>query len=312
MTTKAFKFSTFAFVLTAGLLTACSSDNDDNNVTPQEAPRLISVEVSEQPLASESAQARDADTRALITTTATLAGFSMHGVYMGTLLQNYSVEKKAEGWVITHNTWPQDVGDNDLVDFYAHTGDTFNNGSDPYISFKVDEDAFNQHDLLVAQNKVAYNTSQKPGNVSLYFRHACAAVAFSVKMTNTLNTQLQGKTLTVNSILLHNVWNSGKYYYNSGWKEVQFKTVNGEVKKSVYTLTNGAFTVSTDALSLPNNYLFMIPQKRAANGTNDMYLEVNYTFMGQTKSQAIIPLPVDWEAGKEYDIEIKLGTTLIQ
>ena len=56
----------------------------------------------------------------------------------------------------------------------------------------------------------------------------------------------------------------------------------------------------------------MIPQERAANGTNDMYLEVNYTFQGQTKTQAIIPLTVNWEAGKEYDIEIKLGTTLIQ
>ena len=81
----------FAFVLTAGLLTASCSKDDDN----AEAPRLISVEVSEQPLASESAQARDANTRASATTTATLAKFSMHGVCLGTSY-NYTVEKKTE------------------------------------------------------------------------------------------------------------------------------------------------------------------------------------------------------------------------
>ena len=54
----------------------------------------------------------------------------------------------------------------------------------------------------------------------------------------------------------------------------------------------------------------MIPQSRVANGTEGTYLEVNYEHSGS--KQATIPLTVNWEAGKQYTINIKLGTTLIK
>ena len=56
---KFFRLSLFACVLTAGLFTACSSDDDGNAIEAEpQAPRLITVEVSETPLAEEGAEAR--------------------------------------------------------------------------------------------------------------------------------------------------------------------------------------------------------------------------------------------------------------
>ena len=40
------------------------------------------------------------------------------------------------------------------------------------------------------------------------------------------------------------------------------------------------------------------------------YLDVTYDYSGQ--KHATIPLDINWEAGSEYTIDIKLGTTLIQ
>ena len=307
MTTKAFKFSTFAFVLAAGLLTACSSDDDDNNVTPQEAPRLISVEVSEQPLASESAQAREMQTRSDITTTESLQNFKMYGVFNGET-QGYNVTSSIiDGNKIWNSPgpWPSFAENNDVVSFYAcSSGDFYANSNNPYTHFTILENASTQHDLLVAQNEASYKSSNGLGKVSLTFHHACAAIAFSVKITNTLSGRLVGNSLKVNKIELRNVKNTGKYYFKTNsWDDVSGSTY--------YTLSNSEIAVTTTPQSLSSNYLFVIPQSSDANETNHMYLDIDYFFQNQTK-KAIIPLTVNWEAGKEYDIEIKLGTTLIQ
>jgi hypothetical protein len=189
------------------------------------------------------------------------------------------------------------------VSFYAFTGGTFyaNDGT-PYVSFTVAENASTQHDLLVVTNSVAYN--DHGGKVPLTFDHACAAVAFNVQISNTLWTQL-GTTLTVNSIVLRNVNNTGRYYFGtSAWENVS--------GSAYYTLTNSSITIGTEVQALSSNHLFMIPQIREANGTTGTYLEVNYSFSGQTQTSATIPLAINWEAGYEYTINIKLGTTLIK
>ena len=212
-----------------------------------------------------------------------------------------SVEKKNGKWEVD-GSWP--VNDNTPVTFYAYSnGDYYDNSGTPYISFSMDENASAQHDLLVAKNTVSYNDHQ--GKVPLTFDHACAAVAFNVQITNTLKTnKLSNGTLTVNSIVLRNVSNSGKYYFGtSTWGDVS--------GSAYYTLTSG-ITVDTEAQALSSNYLFVIPQSSEANGTTGTYLDVTYTFSGQKETSATIPLSVNWEAGKQYTINIKLGTTLIQ
>ena len=285
--------------LTAGLLTACSSDDEQKQEPPV---RHISVEVNQRPMTSDDpAGARSTDTRSAITTTETFSAFSMRGIY-NSLTSEYSVSKSNDTWTVTPKTWP-DAPNETKVPFYAFTQGEFqwNNGN-PYISFSIAENASTQHDLLVAKNSVAY--SDHGGKVPLTFDHACAALAFNVQITNKLKTEkLSNGTLTVNSIVLRNVSNSGKYYFGtSTWGDVS--------GSAYYTLTNGDITVDNTPQALSSNYLFVIPQTRAVNGTTGTYLEINYTLSGS--KQATIPLAVDWVAGSKYTIDIKLGTTLIQ
>ena len=294
----------YTVALTAGLLTACSSDDD---VQESETPiRHISVEVNEQPMTSadDEAGARSLSTRSAITTTETFSAFKMCGVY-GDGTSNYTVSKSDNTWTVSPNTWPSDAPNATSIPFYAFTDGTFYaNSGTPYISFTMAENASTQHDLLVAKNTVSYNDHQ--GKVPLTFDHACAAVAFNVKITSTLKSEKLGNSsLTVNSIVLRNVQNRGRYNFGtSSWSDLD--------GSAYYTLTSGNMSVDTDFVPLSSNYLFVIPQSRDANGTTGTYLEINYTFSGQTKTSATIPIAVNWAAGSKYTIDIKLGTGLIQ
>ena len=286
------------------LFASCSSDDSmtpiDEVKTPQ---RPISVEVSETPFGNTT-EARQL-TRAAITDLTSFNSFKM--IANNPAKDNYEVTKNGS-WVV-NNSWPSDVDVDTPVTFYAYSNGTYNdNSGTPYISFIMDENASAQHDLLVATNTVSFNDHQ--GKVPLTFDHACAALAFNVQITNTLKTKL-GSTLTVNSIVLRNVSNTGNYYFGSStWGDV--KASDDPKTPPYYTLTDGDITVDNTPQALRSNYLFVIPQTRDANGTTGTYLEINYTFSGQTKTSATIPLAVNWAAGSKYTIDIKLGTTLIQ
>ena len=279
---------------------SCSSDDSmtpiDEVKTPQ---RPISVEVSEAPFGNTT-EARQL-TRAAITDLTSFNAFTMTA-NNGDV---FKVKKENGKWEVDGN-WPV-ADDNTPVTFYAYSNGTYNdNSGTPYISFSMDENASAQHDLLVAKNTVSYNDHQ--GKVPLTFDHACAALAFNVYITNTLKTKL-GSTLTVNSIVLRNVSNTGNYYFGSStWGDV--KASDDPNTPPHYTLTNGDITVDNTPQALSSNYLFVIPQTRAANGTTGTYLEINYTLSGS--KQATIPLSVNWVAGTQHTINIKLGTTLIQ
>ena len=277
---------------------SCSSDDSMtpiDEVTPPQRP--ISVEVSETPFGNTT-EARQL-TRAAITDLTSFSSFEMTA--NNPAKDHYEVTKNGS-WVVNNN-WPRDVNDNASVTFYAYSDGTYyDNSGTPYISFSMDEDASAQHDLLVAKNTVSYNDHQ--GKVPLTFDHACAALAFNVKITNTLKTdKLSNSSLTINSIVLRNVNNTGRYYFGGtpAWQNVS--------GSSYYTLTSGNITVDTEAQALSSNYLFVIPQTRDANDTTGTYLEINYD--SNTK-QATIPLAINWEAGQKYTINIKLGTKLIQ
>lgn len=292
----------YTVALTAGLLTACSSDDEQKQEPPV---RHISVEVSQRPMTSDNgAEARSLTTRSAITTTETFSAFSMCGVYDGSKSE-YMVSKSDNKWTVSPDTWPSGAADDVSIPFYAFTAGGFVKDATPYISFTMAENASTQHDLLVATNTVAYNDHQ--GKVPLTFDHACAALAFNVKITNTLKTdKLSNSSLTINSIVLRNVNNTGRYYFGGtpAWQNVS--------GSSYYTLNSGNMTVDTDYVPLSSNYLFVIPQKRDANGITGTYLDITYTISGQEAKNTTIPLAVSWEAGKQYTIDIKLGTTLIK
>lgn len=304
-----------ALFLTAGLIAACSSDDErtapvspSNDGQPSaDNVRPISVEVTQTPLTPDDPSARSMTTRSDVTTTESLSSFSMKGIY-NSFTSSYTVSKSNDTWTVTPTTWPKDAydyfaPDATKVPFYAFTdGKFYDNSGNPFVDFTIAENASTQHDLLVAKNNVAY--SDHSGKVPLTFNHACAALEFNVYMTNTLSTNLAGKTLTVSSIILRNVSNTGKYYFeSSSWNDVS--------GSAYYTLANSNMNITTASQALSSNYLFVIPQSRDANGTTGTYLEISYTISGKTQSTATIPLAVDWQAGKQYTINIKLGTSTI-
>ena len=299
----------YTVALTAGLLTACSSDDEQKQEPPV---RHISVEVSERPMAEEgTAEGRSLTTRAAITTTESLGNFTMKGVYDGVgSPKNYSVEKSAGKWTVDSDSWPS-VDNNTKVQFYAYTytkGTFVPNSGMPFIDFTVDENASTQHDLLVATNSVAFNDHS--GTVPLIFDHACAALAFNIFMSNTLSDKLGGKTLTVNSIVLKNVCNKGKYNFGTTFDESTWSDVEDSAD---YTLNSSDMVITTTPQELSSNHLFMSPQKRDANDPDGgICLEISYTFSGQERTTANIPLTVDWKKSTQYTINIKLGTTLIK
>ena len=303
-----------ALLLAAAGLTACSSDEGTGTV---DAPLKMIVDVTENPFTDTSSSAKmRGTTRATYTTTESLRAFSMNSPEtMNSPEFKYDFEKSEIGGTWTGpNQWPNIT---DKFDFYAYTGDMGNtadpddpehifryNDGNPYIAFTVAQSASNQHDLLVAKHeKISYNDAE--GHVSLSFDHALAAVQFKVQITNTWK-QKNGNALTVNSIVLRNVNDSGNYYYGTkSWDNVS--------GSAYYTLTSStSLTVTTDYQELPCGYLFLIPQSRKANGTQGTYIEVNYTFSGQTQTKANIYFDVDWKAGSLYTIEIRLGTTHIK
>ena len=275
--------------MTAVCLTGCSSNDDSEPKLNGQTPRPMYVEVL------------GVSRTAAPTTTETLSTFAVH--YLG---NKYEYKKKDDGTWPT-GSWPTGVANDQKIDFYADTytyyssGYYYNNGN-PYINFTVDGNASSQHDLLVSECKQVSHESSG-GHVRFHFTHACAAPHFTVQLTDAISSQY-GEKLTVKSIVLKNVKDKGKYYYaTKSWDELS--------GSASYTLNNSSIDVTTAKQSLSSGYLFMIPQKCAADGTNGIHLEITYT-KGNVDKQAIIPLNIDWQAGKSYPINILLGTAVIE
>ena len=267
-------------------LASCGGD-DDNAVTPQpKEPRMLTVVVSENPLQDENASAREALRRtAAATTTASLSHFFLN-------YENNPQEFNKGGSTWETGTWPQDVGDDTSITFYANDGGTFNWVSDdPYVSFTMDEDAFNQKDLLVATTETY--KSEHAGQVYLTFDHACAAVQFYVYKEESAD-------YVVKSIKLKNVKNTGDYYYSDN----SWKSLSGSAE---YTLTNTDITVTTVYQLLPCKWLFVIPQEKSGESTG-LKLEINYTKNSGDANTKYLVLPSgNWAAGKKYTVNILIG-----
>ncbi len=302
-----------AFVLVGA--TACSSGDDGDEpanqvpVQPAGSPRIpLTVEVEEQPVI-DAAAAREGMTRTDITYLHDLAKFSMDFYTDEDLKGHYDFSKNNNQWTTGTNDqeWPGSNTRAYPFCFYAYTStgsaNPFQGGDNPYISVTVDENAFKQKDVLVA--KSATFSEPNEGPVRLTFHHICAAVGFTIKKKSSLDNI----NLKVTSIVLHNVYNAGDYYYSKGWDNVQ--TDNS--KHNYYTITHSDnMDITTDRQDLTDNaghpfYLFMIPQAQQANGTEGPYLEVN-CIKGENGTAKTVTLPfgIAWSAGYRYYIDIEL------
>lgn len=310
-----------AFVLVGA--TACSSGDDGDepaNPTPTNpTERKLVIGVKANPWLDENGNARE--TRGAVITTETLQQFFMDAYNSSGLLANYTVNRNNDNsWIPTPDNnqggWPGDK--NTPVSFYAHTADNCykDDSGNYYVAFTVEEASANQSDLLLSRvTNVTY--SGTGGVIWFTFDHACAAVEFNIQITNKLKTEKNIESLTVNSVALKNIANTGDCYYSTGsgnqWKNVGDISEPGDQKGYTnYTLNTGALTVTTSPKPLPCNTLFVIPQKL---GT-DTKLVINYT-LSDKENTAEIPLKetdkdTEWKAGHLYPINIVLGTTLIQ
>lgn len=274
-------------------LAACG-DNDDAVTTPVEpapTPRLLTVEVSENPMQDNEASARVMNRTAAATTTATLSSFTMN--YTDAWYNNFT--KTGGTWSTAD--WPYGVNENTKIDFYAYNAGSFQwNSGTPYVSFMMDEDAFSQKDLLVATHKqISYNDAK--GKVSLTFDHACAAVQFQICQTKTVTEQKH--SFTINSVVLKNVHKDGDYNYDSGW------TLGSNLTD--LTLTNSTITLTTAYQLLPCQWLFLIPQSQ-----DGIQLEIKYTVDEGAEKTKILNVGTDsWEQGKQYTVNIRVGSSFL-
>ena len=288
------------FLFSVIALAACGDSDDGVNTPPDvPSPRLLTVEVGENPMQDESANAREMTRAGDATTTASLSNF-----YMNYQNNKYTFTKGGTGW----NTIPWPTGDekDTKIDFYAYNYDRVDgtafqwNGGNPYVAFTMDENAFVQKDFLVATHKqISYNDAN--GHVSLTFDHACAAVQFNICQTQTVTNQ--GHKFAVNSVVLKNVCKNGDYYYDSGWKLDSKYSIYTD-----YTLTNKkAISLTTDYQTLPCQWLFLIPQPQTG-----VKLEIKYTVDDSAEKTKTIDVGTgSWVKGTKYIINIKVGTSFI-
>lgn len=276
----------YKLLLSSILLAACSSDEIE---APQgQEPRLLTVEVTENPPLAGSGEPKKIPTRtAAAITTKTLNEFSMN-----CQAGQYDFHKQSDGTWNTH-PWPSGTAPDAKIDFYAYNeGTYYPNSGDPYISYTMsDNDGFNLPDLLVATHKnISYNDAG--GRVSLTFDHACAAVKFYICKTSGVGE----RNIVVSSVELSGVKSQGDYHYNTS----TWESLSGWAS---YVLTNAGITLSTEKEALPCGWLFLIPQSKQG-----LTLTVTYTVDGEPAPPHIFNLSGTWDAGKEYPVNINIGT----
>ena len=218
-------------MLAAGFV-ACSNDDDNSIQQPAEERLPLTIEVAENPMVNPDEAADAPATRAAIITTSTLDKFNINYVYGANYTNGdpIAAKKDTEGKWTSGGSWPTA---SETIDWYASSDGTFNEPSNPYINFTVEENASTQKDLLVAKTPAKYTDNS--GKVTFTFDHVCTALRFLVKKA----TNLDDYTLSITEVKLCNVKNNGLYYFNShSWESLTVKQVKGE--NPSYTLYSGS------------------------------------------------------------------------
>lgn len=303
----------------------CSSD--DNNDETQRHDLTLKFQVSETPL--ENPEASAASTRTAETTTATFKSFNYHYVIGSSLSSQESATKdNSNGHWTASSYWPASADNDTPVSFYAYANADNNSsvsmGDKVYLNFTVDEFTYSTKDLLVAKALDTYSHSK--GVIGFTFSHACGALRFSLSKTSSLGSY----TVLVNSVIIHNIPSSGKYYFdvdNGKWTDV-----NGNKNFTILSYTNNDYlTVTTSKADLSklnnpsneDNYIFLLPQTLTpwdpTGPLANAYVEITckisiggtYTVGSATEwGTAYLPLGITIKQGKINPVNISMGTAL--
>lgn len=306
-------------------LTACSSDDDGGAQQPPAKTQYpLTIQVTENPYVTSGAEARIRDTRAAISTTASLTAFKMNYAYGSFCSDNDITVTANKGVWTADGTWPSGaIQNNSTVTWYAFTHENGSNnnidfipegetedGPYPYIDFTVDELSSKQKDLLVSTTSGTWNNTQ--GKIYFSLDHVCSALRFFVKKS----TNMEAYTLNVSRVKLCNVKKKGAYHYNtSSWSSIQINA--GFTLYSGDPITLG----STEFIPLDKSvepYLFMIPQTLTAwdpatnpTSSTGTYFEIDCTIKQGNNDvysgTAYIPFGDKFDLGYQHDVNLNIG-----
>ena len=275
----------------------------------------------------------DAKTRGTILTAGTLGNFSSIGYRAASptaasnpstaLLWFHNEKTNPDGTLQNRYDWDWPV--NVYGRFYAVypeatpankiTLSPSNYAQVPYVDFEVNQDVKQQKDLMTAcSGEVHYIHGNDPTS-NLKFRHALAAVKFSI------GSNLSPVTIT--KIELTNVKYKGRYELPNAfdamgtWKSVDNATttmtldnINMNAAEMPNTMLAGALDPDPNNHNRTGreNYTFlMIPQTMPAKTAANAIKAVIYYQDGATTKTIAIPLIGEWKAGvtKEYKLSQK-------
>ena len=275
----------------------------------------------------------DAKTRGTILTAGTLGNFSSIGYRAASptaasnpstaLLWFHNEKTNPDGTLQNRYDWDWPV--NVYGRFYAVypeatpankiTLSPSNYAQVPYVDFEVNQDVKQQKDLMTAcSGEVHYEYGNDPTS-NLKFRHALAAVKFSI------GSNLSPVTIT--KIELTNVKYKGRYELPNAfdamgtWKSVDNATttmtldnINMNAAEMPNTMLAGALDPDPNNHNRTGreNYTFlMIPQTMPAKTAANAIKAVIYYQDGATTKTIAIPLIGEWKAGvtKEYKLSQK-------
>ena len=292
-------------LLSSLVLGACSSDDDE--LAPQQPQSYpLTIEVTENPMVQDGDEGRGNRAAITTTTSASFNAFKIDYTY-GSGYSTGSVDVTNDNGTWTGGSWPFT---SEEVTWYAYTGGTFNvNSGNPYINFTVDENAADQHDLLVATTSGTWSGTS--GILSFNFDHACAALRFKIKKAKALTVPLY-----ISSVKLYHVSSQENYYYKTKtWSELGSNYSNYTLftASPAVELTSTTEYVTLNGTSEENAYLFLIPQTLIGDVSTGTYIEIAWecSAVSPGSGTAKIPFSYTLEKGKKHDVKINLGTTTL-
>ena len=348
------------FILPLLCLAACSSDDEGSSSNSSQQPQgngvPIMIEVSEEPLCGS----EGTGTRAAITYKETLSKFYFRYITETPKSFNEAEASRTDAnhsWE-SNSMWPSNVDPSNSCYFFAYANvdydgndySKFNYDSednykiaDQSLDFNIDELSNGQMDLLVSTQVCSQKENQvdkKP--VHFLFKHACAALQFSISKTAALgNFQIR-----VNEVKLFNITQNGTYKFSDGsWKTFLIRennVVKIEDSYADYTLysSDDGFLVknetASDAPTLlakdANDYMFVIPQTVTAWTPNPdthkptisendkleapgSYIRIKCEILKGNKDYSdsgyvYLPFSDTWEKGVIHRYTVRMGTNL--
>ena len=312
-----------AFSEQLGMMNLTTENLTSQKLTVQGADDLCLIEtttagIDEMPHKA----AKDAPTRANITTLPDLGHFSSYG-YRGTTATSFSA---TPDWFYGKDTNP----DGTLVDpvYWSWSGNHYgkfyavypqvtssytkltmspkNYASTPYVDFEVEPDVKNQKDLMTACSGVVhYATQFVAPTTNLKFRHALTAVRFKVGQNLSWN-----KTITKVEII--GAKSKGRYTLatdengtNAAWSNLvapKTFTLGGDGTVSVST-SEAVNSIIMGKVNPKDNYVFyMIPQLLAG-------VQVKIYFDNSTTPAITANLAGSWKAGTTKTYALSQNTS---